>query len=503
MSLQELSPTPAISLIPQFSVDPWANGFYTVPLSAPVQGSENGMDAGQWRRCLRLSVTEGALATAMFTLVSGVFLTGFAISLGASRITIGLLMALPSLANVAQLWGAAWLRAGMNRKRLCVGALAASRVLWLALILVPLLGLTSDDWLVRGLVVIVAISSVLAALGGVAWLSWIRDLVPARKQLGFLGLRNQFDTILALGLSAGGAVFLDWWHAESPNSRGGFVTVLLVAVACGLIGIPILNRIEDPVSTPAPVVGTPSVRRPLRERNFRRLVSFYLCWNLFANLATPFFAVFMLEKLGLRFWQIIALQALSSTTGLIANRWWTALGRRWGTRPVVFLATLGDAFYPLCWLFMTPETAWALPLVFLFGAFNTPLAVGGPALAMRLASDDDAPAYLATFNTIMGVVMGVAAIAGGCLASSSFHLAAAPWSDGLPLVFLVSSLGRFGSLFFLGQVIDAGSTPISSLLLRKPRWLSVAFAARAAGSLPSPAPLETAAAVAQPGVAIE
>jgi hypothetical protein len=503
MSFEELSPTPAISLVPQFSVDPSASGFYTVPLSATLQGSENGMDAGQWRRCVRLSVTEGALATAMFTLVSGVFLTGFAISLGASRITIGLLMAIPSLANVAQLWGAAWLRAGMNRKRLCVGALAASRVLWLTLIVVPLLGLASDDWLVRGLVMIVAMSSVLAALGGVAWLSWIRDLVPARKQLGFLGLRNQFDTILALALSAGGAVFLDWWQAESPNSRGGFVTVLLAAVVCGLIGIPILNRIEDPVGTPpATPLGAPNARRPLRERNFRRLVSFYLCWNLFANLATPFFAVFMLEKLGLRFWQIIALQALSSVTGLIANRWWTALGRRWGTRPVVFLATLGDAFYPLCWLFLTPETAWALPLVFLFGAFNTPLAVGGPALAMRLASDDDAPRYLATFNTIMGVVMGIAAIAGGCLASSSFHLASAPWSDGLRLVFLISSLGRFGSLFFLGQVVDAGSTPISSLLLRKPRWLSVLFAGRAGGARTAAAPLESAA-VAQAGVSVE
>jgi hypothetical protein len=162
-----------------------------------------------------------------------------------------------------------------------------------------------------------------------------------------------------------------------------------------------------------------------------------------------------------------------------------------------------DAFFPVGWLYVAPETAWALPLVFLFGAFNTPLAVGGPALATRLASDDDAPAYLATFNTIKGVVTGVAAIAGGCLASSSVDFAAAPWSDGLRFDFLVSSLGRFASLFFLGPVVDAGSTPISSLLLRKPRWLSVAFAGQASRSLPASAPPETAAAIAQSSVAVE
>ena len=51
------------------------------------------------------SVAEGALATVMTTLLGGVFLTAFALRLGASELQIGLLGATTPLASVAQLAG--------------------------------------------------------------------------------------------------------------------------------------------------------------------------------------------------------------------------------------------------------------------------------------------------------------------------------------------------------------------------------------------------------------
>src|SRR5690606_10457317 len=111
-------------------------------------------------------------------------------------------------------------------------------------------------------------------------------------------------------------------------------------------------------------------------------------------------------------------------------------------------ATLGDAFYPLCWVFLTPEATWTLPLIFMFGVFSTPLAVGAPTLVMRLAPDERATAYLATFSAVMGVVMAAAAIFGGYLAA---NLAIEPLTiggvslGGLKIVFLMSFVGRIGS----------------------------------------------------------
>jgi Major Facilitator Superfamily len=422
------------------------------------------MDADQWRRYVRLSVAEGALATAMGTLLSGVFLTGFALSLGANRLAIGILAALPALASLAQLVGARLIERGVSRKRLTVRALSAARLLWLAVLGIPLLSAAGELGPICGLLALVGLSSLFSSLGGVASLSWTREMVPTEQRLGFLGLKHQFNSILALVLSIAGACFIDWWNYEHPGSSGGFMFVLMSAVVCGLVGISVLGRIEEPAAgaavVPAPEAKSTVRGAPLKDRNFRSLIYFYICWNLASNLAAPFFAVFMLQNLGLPFWQIAALQTFFSMAGLVANRHWTALGKRVGTRPVVFLATLGEAFYPLCWIFITPEATWALPLVFLFGAFGTPLAVGAPTLLMKLAPNELASSYLGTFNAMMGVVMAIAAVAGGYLAT---HVAVEPVTvggismEGLKFVFLISFVGRIGSLWLLRRVHEPGA----------------------------------------------
>jgi hypothetical protein len=196
------------------------------------------MDGMDLRRSMWLSITECALATAMGTLLSGVFPTGFALSLGANQLEVGILAALPAISNVAQLAGSVWLERRRQRKLLCVSTLALSRLLWLPLLFVPLMEHEGRrGMLVWGLLGLVALSSVLCGIGAVAWLSWIRDLIPIPKRVRFLAIRNQFDTALALSLSIIGAAFSDWWVARWPGTHGGFVTVFAAALVCGLIGI--------------------------------------------------------------------------------------------------------------------------------------------------------------------------------------------------------------------------------------------------------------------------
>lgn len=417
---------------------------------------------------MRLSVTEGALAAAMGTLLSGVFLTGFAMALGASRLQIGILAAVPSVASVVQLVGARLLAAGVNRKRLCLGAVTVSRLCWAALLVIPLLVAGPNDAAVCTLIGLVGVSSVFGSLAGVAWLSWIRDLVPADKRLGFLGFRNQINTVLALGLGVAGAGFLDWWNRTYPGTMGGFFWVLSAAIACGLVAIPVLNRLTDPGDAPpspglAAAVAAPSVAAPTD--NFRRLLAFYVAWNLASHLAAPFFAVFLLEKLHLPYWHITSLYALQSLAGLAATGWWTSLGRRIGPRRVVLLATLGEAFFPLCWLFLQPGATWALPLVFLFGVFQAPLAVGGHTLVMRLAPPERASACLATFNATMGLAMACAAVLGGWV---SGLVTGQPWMvgglelGGLKIVFGLSFAGRLASVALLRRVVDPEELPLAN-----------------------------------------
>ena len=57
------------------------------------------------RQSIRMSLYESALSTVLMTLVGGVFLTGFALAIGASNFQIGLIAALPTFANLTQVFG--------------------------------------------------------------------------------------------------------------------------------------------------------------------------------------------------------------------------------------------------------------------------------------------------------------------------------------------------------------------------------------------------------------
>src|SRR6188508_1407167 len=75
---------------------------------------------------------EGAFAQAFVTWTSGIFLVKFALRLGASDATLGLLAALPFLAQTVQVATAALLERGHQRRRaFTANTLLAARLLWL------------------------------------------------------------------------------------------------------------------------------------------------------------------------------------------------------------------------------------------------------------------------------------------------------------------------------------------------------------------------------------
>jgi MFS family permease len=429
------------------------------------------MDRSSLGRSLRLSVAEGGLATAMGSLFSGIFLTGFAVSLDASRLQIGTLFALPALCGVAQLAGSWWMERGGQARRLCLLFTLLSRLLYLPVLLVPLLatGLSTEAkvWWVIGLM---AISNLLGSLSGVAWLTWIKALVPANLRVAFFGRRNLVNTALSFGVCLAGGLLVDAWGSGDQARIVGFSVVFLIAMSCGLVSWFLMTRIQDgePVKPPEnPASFLPLLAAPLREGNFRRVVLFYTVWNLAVNVAAPFIPVFFMQKLGLPFWYVIALSTLSSVMGLVANNFWVALAQRFGLKPVVMLATLGEAIFPLSLVLVTPQWSWILLVIHLTGIFNTPIAIGPDNLLLKLAPDRNASAYMAVFRAIVGPATAIAAVLGGYLAGawSGSEFTLGPWAfGGLQLVFLLSFGGRILSLFFLAGVAEPDAHPLAYLV---------------------------------------
>jgi hypothetical protein len=225
------------------------------------------------------------------------------------------------------------------------------------------------------------------------------------------------------------------------------------------------------------------------------VLGFYSFWNLACNLSAPFFAVYMLERMGLPFWYVTVLATLSSVCGLIANPFWTRLSQKFGHRPVVFVATLGDALYPLWWLFASPHWCWVLIPIHCSGVFSAPLAVGPNNMVLKLSPARNASPYMAVFNSVVGPVTALAAVVGGYLAGA---FASVEWSvgqftvGGLQLLFLISALGRLSSLVLLWRVVEPRAQSIRRVvralhrlsIMRPASWLprgSWVWNARGAG----------------------
>jgi hypothetical protein len=438
------------------------------------------MDNGSLSRTIRLSVAEGGLATAMGSLFSGVFLTGFALSMGASRLQIGILFALPALCGVAQLGGSYVIERWGGARRFCVWTTLLARLLHLPVVLVPLVatGLSAEAkvWWMIGLM---AVSDIIASLGGVAWLSWTKTLIPANVRVMFFGRRNLVNAALAFTICLAGGFLVDAWGSDAHARIVGFSVVFAAAVTCGLVSWGLITLIPDSAPTAVPTDKRPFgelLAAPLREPNFRRIVLFYTAWNLAVNIAAPFYPVFFMQKLGLPFWYIIVLGTLASVMGLVANNFWTRLAHRFGMKPVVMLATIGDALFPLALVFVSPQWSWVLLVIHLTGIFNTPIAIGPDNFVLKLTPDTNASPYMAVFRACVGPATAIAAVIGGWMAGhwTASQLMLGPVAlGGLQIVFLLSFVGRLASLSLLWGVKEPEAQSVhyvARVLSRSRRW---------------------------------
>ncbi len=389
-------------------------------------------------------------------------MTAFALRLGASEVQIGLLGATTPLASVAQLAGSWAIERTGRRKRICMIASWISRLLWVPILLVPLVCAGTSPhrqiWYITALLIA---SSLFGAIGGHAWLSWIKELVPNEIRLRFLGRRHVFNTALAFGMSVAGGLFVDAWLRWRPDSLGGFLTVFATAMTCGIIGLLILNTIPDAAGPPPVEIPLRRlVKAPLKDRNFRRLIAFYGVWNFASNLATPFFAVYMLVVLQLSFATVTMLLTFSSVLGLAATRLWTRFGDRFGTRNMVLVATMADVACPLAWLLVSPSTLYLLIPVHMLGVFAAPITLGPNALSLKLSPSANGSGHLALFCAITGPLTAVGAVVGGTIAGWSALEGTTATIAGLRLVFVLSAVGRFASLFILRGVRERESQPV-------------------------------------------
>ncbi len=128
---------------------------------------------------LKHLVREAGFSNAVTAVTSGVILTAFALHLGASNTTIGLLAAAAFWVQLLQAPGVLLVERFRARKRIAVLASLISRC---ALVGLALLALAprAGDLTLAALVALQVFYCGIATFGGCAWNAWVRDLARRR-----------------------------------------------------------------------------------------------------------------------------------------------------------------------------------------------------------------------------------------------------------------------------------------------------------------------------------
>ncbi len=399
------------------------------------------------------------------------------------RLQIGIMAAVPTLCNAAQFIGARILNSTGRAKQLCLIMTWISRLMWVPILMVPMLlsGWSGESkaWVVIGLLIL---NSAFASIGGLAWLDWIKRLIPESERINFLSRRNWYNSGLSLAMSVGAAVLISLWQTPSA-STAGFVLVFAVAMLCGLVGVTLLGKMPSADACErSPSERLPSWREPWAMPNFRRLLLGYSVWQFATQLAAPFYAVYMLQKLEVPFWTVTVLATIVASSAWPSTDYGRVLKLQFGVRPVVLVAILGDLMMPFCWLLVHPQTVWMIVPLHLFAMFNPPLAMGPNNLLLKMVPDRNSASYMAFFNATTGMIGALGAVTGGWLAMSlqGHWQFGAIALTGIQLVFVLSGIGKLGGFALLRQVEETGACSLGemgSVLLNRPRYATVAIPA--------------------------
>src|SRR5690349_646779 len=220
----------------------------------------------------RALVKDAAWASMVGALYGGVILVGFALELGATPWHIGLLAAIPFLAQMAQLPAIALVERVRQRRKIAVAAVTISRLM---IALLALVALMPDRMSALYTLLLAQVCiTVFGSVGGCSLNSWLHQLL-AREGLGALFSRRLFwSTVLAsLGALAAGYLVQHWPGAERLHA---YALAFLAAGIVGFISTYYLTTVPEPIMTrtgpPTPLLAM--LGAPFRDESFRRVIIF-------------------------------------------------------------------------------------------------------------------------------------------------------------------------------------------------------------------------------------
>ena len=455
---------------------------------------EHPIPPWQVERAIRLSYAQIVLQAVFGASTGGVFLIGFAMSLGAGNVSLGLMCTVPAYFVVFQFLAAWLIQRGFSRKTMTVVFSFVAPLCWILIASIPLLGgLLGQDGRLAVLISVIAVVTISAQFSGNARASWIGELIPAERRGRFFGYLAMFSGIIAAIVAVVGGRFVDF---VSSRGLSAFTALFFFGCLFGLVRAALfLPQPDCPLPGGRGNKGSflEHLRRTVANRPFRWLALVNLVVSL-GCICGPFEVAYLLRDLGLSYFALGLLYTVQPVAAMLASPLCGRLVDRIGCRPMMVLGLLVLTPCAVVYLFIPPEAPlrayWLLPWTyFLAGWGSAAWSVAQTTMMYKLSKAEGREVQFGAFSVVVGLFSAPMPLLGGWIVNSlqttgwhvdlrltvylwgGFTLAAAALASRLPepgaLLIRSIVLGYFPSR--LGRAFRLAMASLSAFIFWRPR----------------------------------
>ncbi len=287
-------------------------------------------------------------STAFVFMTSGVFLSGLAVSIGASDVLIGYITAIPNICGVLILFFSSLVERASNRKRLAILLSILSRLVTLLIILIPQFELGSLT--IPIFIIIVMTAFTLQAQTTVVINNWMVSFIDGAKRGRYISLRQTVSLVVTVLLSLVIGRIVD----NASDQYKGLLIVFGIAFVVAIVEVIVLMRIPNSSGGTLQRVKYKLgdiIRTPMKNKPFLVFVIYVSLFYFLLYISDSFTVLYMMKYLGLPYATITGLQMLISLPQIVLLRQWGKLSDKCGHKFVLASSI---------WLFMGESLFLAL-----------------------------------------------------------------------------------------------------------------------------------------------